>query len=88
MKDGVYTVLDAAAGAYMEPFFSATTETAIRGFREVCSRDNHPFKKFPEDFFLYKIGNFDKNTGFLEAHEPQKIAGALEFRAQGPEVVS
>ncbi len=75
----VYTVLDAAAERYLTPFFSGTVEEAIRSFREACSSEGHQFAKFPEDYSLWKVGEWEAETGVLTPVAGQKLAMATSF---------
>lgn len=76
MNKLVFTILDKAAGAFLDPFFSPTVETAARGFRELVQTPDHQFNKFPEDYSLYCIGKFSGDTGEITSHSPQTIAAA------------
>ncbi len=79
MTDVICTVLDQAADRYLEPFFAPTLEFAIRGFKQACGTEDHQFGKFPEDYALYHIGNFDATIGKIEEVIPHKLANASSF---------
>lgn len=84
MNQLVFTVFDAAAKAYLEPFFAPTIEAALRGFREVCERDGHQFNKFPEDYSLWHIGAFDGTSGEISGNVGVKIGNAVDFAVIAP----
>lgn len=74
---GIFSVYDMAAKRYLEPFFAPTMEFAIRGFREACETPGHQFSKFPEDYTLYQLGEFDPETGQITGLSPEvKLANA------------
>lgn len=77
MEMNVFTVFDSAASAYLEPFFAPTLEFALRGFREAVNKEGHQFAKFPEDYTLFHIGEFDQGTGALKPCEPRSLGVAL-----------
>jgi len=79
MKTELFAIFDAAAERYIDPFPAPTLQVAIRGFQEACESDGHQFKKFPEDYALYHIGEFDAELGVLTGFEARKIAMASSF---------
>lgn len=76
MMQMIFTVLDMAAKRFTEPFFAANEEVAIRSFREAVNSDGHPFSKFPEDYALYKVGDWDNESGAIVPLEPVKLVNA------------
>lgn len=65
MIQQVYSVFDVKAGAFLTPFFLPSDGMAIRIFSD-CVRDpNHQFGKHPEDYTLFRVGNFDCDTARL-----------------------
>lgn len=82
------SVYDMAAKRFLDPFFGPTLEFALRGFREACTTPGHQFEKFPEDYALYHVANFDPETGTLEAMVPNKIAVASQLvRESQPQLI-
>lgn len=65
MISEMFSVYDVAAKQYLEPFFAPTVDFAIRGFRSACETDGHQFCVYPEDYVLYKVGEFDGASGKL-----------------------
>lgn len=79
----LFTVFDSAARAYLQPFFSSTVEEAIRSFREAVNTEGHQFNKFPEDYALYCVGEFDQATGVLKGYnELQSLGVAITYMAR------
>jgi len=77
----VFSVHDAKATAYNNPFFMRTTGEAIRAFSSHCQDESHDFNKFAPDFTLVEIGNFDPNTGAIVSHEkPIILSNASEYK--------
>ena len=76
MMQMIFTVLDMAAKRFTEPFFAANEEVALRSFKEAVNSEGHPFSKFPEDYALYKIGEWDNESGDIAAEEPVKLVNA------------
>lgn len=86
MISEMFTVFDMVAEQWLEPFYQPTSDAAIRGFKEACNLDSHQFAKFPEDYILYKIGEFNGATGIISAHDPVKIAMATSFAPKSTNV--
>lgn len=76
----IYTVHDIKAEAYLAPFFVPTAGLAIRTFAETCNTPDHDFSKYPEDYTLMELGDYDETTGLITAHPaPIAIGKALDF---------
>ncbi len=79
MTKFLFTVWDSAAGCFLDPFVAPSIEFAIRGMREAVNTEGHQFAKFPEDYTLFMIGEFDAVTGALTGQEPQSLGVAVTF---------
>lgn len=77
---GVFAVYDNKAQAFMEPFFARNAATAIRAFQDNISRPDSIFAKYPNDFVLYQIGEFNDQDGSLEDRsENTNLGMAIQF---------
>lgn len=81
----VYTIRDTKGEVYNTPFFNLTHGEAERNFRGLVNDEKSTVNKYPEDFDLYYIGEFDNQSGKLIARDtPEHIIKAvncLEKRA-------
>ncbi len=76
----VYTVYDTKAEAYIQPFFSPTKGLALRSFQEALIDEKSNISKYPEDFTLFELGEFDQETAKFNLHNtPQSLGVAVEF---------
>ena len=82
MKLQAYTIYDVASGTYMRPFFSQADGQAIRGFKDIATDADHEVGKHPEDYTLYRVGQFNDTTGKMEGEELEKLATGLEMVAE------
>lgn len=83
----LFSVYDSAAERFLEPFCAPTVEFAIRSFKEAVTRDGHQFNKFPEDYTLFKVGEYDQESGSLKpVATPQSLGVAITFMAEGPKL--
>ncbi len=79
MKTELFSVFDAAAKRYLDPFCGPTLEFGIRGFKEACQQEAHQFTKFPEDYSLWHIATWDGELGEMHEMKAHKIAMASSF---------
>lgn len=76
-KVKIFAIYDNQAETFGRPFFMLTEGLAIRGFVEAASDPQTDFAKFPSDFILYEIGDYDENTGLIESIDPKRHMSAL-----------
>lgn len=77
---GMFTVYDAKAEAFLPPFILPKTTMAQRTFSDCANSDTHQFGANPEDYTLFKLGNWDDESGKLDELEtPRSLGLALEY---------
>ena len=77
MLQFVYSVYDAKAEAFLQPFFSHSDGLAIRSFSDAVEREDSSFSKHKEDFSLFKLGEFDDSRGVLHSLDsPERLIEA------------
>lgn len=85
MNFKAFSVFDQKAECYMLPFFMGTKGQAIRSFQDCLKNQEHQFSKYPEDFTLYEIGEYDDSKALLSPHDKKISLGtALELKATTP----
>lgn len=62
---GIYTLYDKLSKRHLAPFPSENDETAERQFRLMLADRNMVFAQHPEDYALFRIGEFWPLTGVL-----------------------
>lgn len=65
MKHNVYTIKDIKAEVFGNPFYSANDQTAKRSLDQASKDPNTTICQYPEDFVLYKLGQWDDETATL-----------------------
>lgn len=65
MKLGMYAVLDVKAKAHISPFCLPNDEMALRAFADCTNDADHMFCKHPQDYLLYRVGEFDVESGMV-----------------------
>lgn len=79
MVQKVYSIRDAKAEYFTQPFFKKTHGEAERDFTMLCQDEKSSINKFPEDYDLYFIGEYDDQSGKMSPLEtPQHIVKAVQ----------
>lgn len=79
----VYSIFDSKIGSYLAPFFPQAKGAAIRAFTEALNDPNHQFSKYPEDFTLFELGEWDDATASFTSHlTPLSVGTGLEFKSK------
>ncbi len=86
MKLKVYTLFDSKVEIYMKPFYLKNKGEALRAFTDIANDKDTNVGKYPEDFTLFEIGEYDEETGHHQSYEAKKPLGtALEYKKQQAE---
>lgn len=80
MQQKIFAIYDAAAEAYLTPFFQHNEAMAIRAFGTCAASDDHQFGLHPEDYTLMYIGDYYDESGEIQSALPTKVISALEAR--------
>lgn len=76
-----FAVLDSKTGVFSQPIFAPTTEDATRIFDELTSQESTQFYKFPEDYILFELGEYDDQSGrFKNLDAPQSLCSAMQVK--------
>lgn len=81
----VYSIFDSAASAFATPFFMQNDGLAVRAFSDNINRveEKTALSEHPDQFTLFKIGEFEDKTGVLEKYDtPRSLGLAVEFVEQ------
>lgn len=83
MKQRVFAIFDACAGAYLPPFMMPRDEQALRAFRECINSPSHQFAMHPQDYTLFFIGTFDDQTAkYTQPEAFVSLAQAITLKAR------
>lgn len=81
MKLKIYSVRDVKTEAFMNPWYARTLGEAIRSFEQGVNSPESTFHKYPDDFCMFEIGEWDDATAEIVTHEqPVKIGLASEYK--------
>ena len=84
MKLKIFSIYDVKAEAFNTPFFMHTNGQAIRGFTTEASNLESLIGKYPEDYSLFELGEFDdSNASITLLTAPKSLGTALEYVSRG-----
>lgn len=75
----IYTVYDAAVGAFMTPFFARSHGEALRSFQDAINDPKSNLSRHLHDYSLFHIGDFDDgNADLNKPLAPEKLLSGTE----------
>jgi len=86
VKVQLYAIFDMASGVYEKPFFSTADDLVRREFLNAATAAETPISKHPKDYSLWRLGNFDDNTGIVQNESNECLCTAMEIIAQSQQV--
>lgn len=81
MIRSIYCIRDLKVG-YLTPMVDVNDQTAIRNFGVATQHQESMMFAHPEDFELYKIGEFDDENAVIITMDKVYLASALDFRKE------
>jgi len=81
MNYKAFSIKDKALDSYSAPFTQATLEAGLRMFREIVTfgDENNRYRRAPEDYVLYMVGEFDDTEAKMTDTVNVRIASAAEI---------
>lgn len=75
MKYPVFAIRDFKTG-YLAPTCEPNAEAAARNFEHACIRSDSLFFTHPEDYALFRVGEYDSDSGALTGCVPEEVITA------------
>lgn len=76
----IYCIKD-VKGGFINPFTMANDQLAERAFKGAFMNNDEPMTQFPEDYELWKLGEFDDRTGAITPKAEMLITGIEAFNS-------
>ena len=76
MEKNLYSIYDKKSQIYAPPFVELTDGTAIRACTDLLQRQELPFGKYPKDYNLQRIAQWNELEGHPIASPPEIL---IEF---------
>lgn len=68
-----YCVLDVKTGLFSQPVFLIHDQVAVRAFVELSADPTTTIGKYPADYVLMFVGQFDDNAGMFLPAAPRNL---------------
>ena len=78
----MFSVLDSKTGGFTVPFAAVNVGSAVRTFRASVGDPSSLFFRFPEDFSLYLVGEFEQDSGMLSGCVPECVATGVQVKGE------
>lgn len=85
MKTRMYCVKDSKSGLFSNPMHETTDEIAVRAFVAQVGATDNPLADYPEDFVLYRVGEWDNEKGMFIPENPYSLISGIEALRKGRE---
>lgn len=81
MTSPVLSIYDSKTEAFLPPTVVDSIGGALRELEHcVQNNTNHDFSKYPADYTVYEIAQFDKLTGQITPSEKRHISNLAEYK--------
>jgi len=74
----VYSIYDEKAEEFSPPFFQPNDRLAQRMVKESARGNGNMLSAYPEDFKIYRIGEFDSASGQIESEKRPVLVIAVK----------
>lgn len=78
----IFAVFDTKAQAFNSPFFVSNEGMAIRGFTDAVNDKNNSIGQHPEDYTLFRIGDYNDENGAITPESPATLGIGVEYLRQ------
>lgn len=82
----VITIRDNKTG-YLPPQVEQSIEAAIRGFTFALNKPDTMMYEFAQDYDLFKVGEFDTDTGMIEPCTPVNLCSGYSVLKKAEEIL-
>lgn len=75
----VFSILDTKSHLYGPPFYSRHTGEALRNFTELVNDDRSTVSKYPSDFQLVQLAEFNDEDGVFNPIKPIYLGAGDQY---------
>jgi len=80
----IFCMLDTKANYFLQPFPETSTIAALRGFETAVNESKSTFARFPDDFCLMELAEFDQQTGEIRPYSSPQNLGSCRTVLKPP----
>lgn len=73
MIKGIYSLYDKKSKLYGNTFTSVNDGTAIREMQQAVTSEGSVIQKYPSDYALYKVSEWDDESGMVQNADRQQV---------------
>lgn len=73
----IYTVFDSKSESHLPPVYFKTRGEALRGFLDAASNDQSTLSRYPGDFTIFEVGEFDELTCRFDLFDAKLSLGTI-----------
>lgn len=74
----LYAIRDSKSELFTRPYGFHNDGMAMRSFEAAVAGADDPMSAHPEDYTLYKVGEYDDSNGILRGMDPERVITGLE----------
>lgn len=74
-----FSIFDSKIGSYSKPVFLRSKGEAIRAVTSEVQNAESELAKYPADFTLFEIGEYDDDKGIMMPFTPLSVGCCIEF---------
>lgn len=82
MLHKMFSVRDSKAETFHPPIYVKTHGEAERNFHATVNNEETTIGRYPDDYDLYYIGEYDDQTGKIKSETPQHIVKAVQLKTK------
>lgn len=82
MKLKLFTIKDLITSEHNTLFTALNEGVARRSVRDVTANSSHPTSKYPNDFELWEVGEYDSDTGVAVANVSRRVGSIAQIVPQ------
>jgi len=75
----LYTMHDRATNTYSPPMAFATDAVAVRELQDAMQDTNSTFRKHPDDYTLWRVGEWDSEYGTVVNNMGEKLEMVIKI---------
>lgn len=76
----LYAIKDNVAGQFYPPTASVNDNVVLRDVKNLVNKPGSLIASNPDDFTLYKVGEYDERTGIIKALQPDFVVNLVDLK--------
>jgi len=79
MRVQIIAIFDSKAKVFSNPMFFPSVPVAVRSFTDAVREPDSQYRKHPEDYSLWHLGEFDDVDGIFHSRVPEVVVQAVSL---------